>query len=165
MPDHSKHVGNLSLLLYLQFDLDIHACGHVQLHESVHGLGSGVENVDQPLVGPLFELLSAVLVLVDRSEYRYDFLFGGKRDGAGYVRARLLGRVYDLGCALVECGVVVSLKSDPDLLGAHCLFFPPCLVLGSAMSFCDVCREALKFGTFSLFLCQAGSRTTHSCVS
>ena len=124
--------------MYLQLDLDIHTRGHVQLHESVHGLGGGIEYVDQPLVGPLLELLSAVLVLMYRSEDGDHFFFRGKRDGAGYFRAGLLGRVYYLGCALVECGVIVGLKSDPDFLTAQCCFFPPCLVLGSALPFCFI---------------------------
>ena len=53
--------------LYLQFDLDVYACGHIQLHQRVHCLCRGVDDIYQSLVGPLLELLSGILVLVNSS--------------------------------------------------------------------------------------------------
>ena len=48
----------------LQLDLDLHAGGELQGHQGLHGLGGGLGDVDEPLVGPALELLPAVLVLV-----------------------------------------------------------------------------------------------------
>ena len=48
-----------------QFDLDLHAGRKLQAHQGLHGLGGGLDHVDQALVGAALELLTAVLVLVD----------------------------------------------------------------------------------------------------
>ena len=48
----------------LQLDLDLHTGGQIQSHQSLHGLGGGVGDVDQSLVGAALELLTAVLVLM-----------------------------------------------------------------------------------------------------
>jgi hypothetical protein len=48
----------------LEFDLDINASGEVELHESVHGLRSGLNNIKQAAMRPNFELLAALLVYV-----------------------------------------------------------------------------------------------------
>src|SRR5438034_3209812 len=57
----------LRVLLAEGLDLHVHARGQVQLHERVHRLGSGLENVEQPLVGADLELLPALLVHVRRA--------------------------------------------------------------------------------------------------
>src|SRR5699024_8630474 len=62
----------------LQLDLDLHAGGKLQAHQGLHGLGGGLDDVDQPLVGAALELLAAVLVLVDGAQDGDDFLLGGQ---------------------------------------------------------------------------------------
>ncbi len=59
----------------LQLDLDLHAGGQIQSHQRLHGLGGGVGDVDQSLVGAALELLTAVLVLVGRTQNGDDLRF------------------------------------------------------------------------------------------
>ena len=66
-----------------ELDLDLHTGGQLEIHQSLHRLGSGVLDVDQALVGAALELLTAVLVLVDGTKDGDDLLLGGQRDGAG----------------------------------------------------------------------------------
>src|SRR5262249_33932935 len=47
-----------------RLDLDIHPRRQIQLHERIHGIRRGLENVDQPLVGAHLELLARFLVHV-----------------------------------------------------------------------------------------------------
>ena len=63
----------------LQLDLDLHTSGQLQGHQSLDGLGSGLGDVDQTLVGAALELLAAVLVLMDGAQDGDDFLLGGRR--------------------------------------------------------------------------------------
>src|SRR5688500_4134316 len=48
-------------------DLDIHAGGEVELHQRVHGLRCGVDDIEQPPMRPDFELLAALLVHMRRA--------------------------------------------------------------------------------------------------
>ena len=66
-----------------ELDLDFHTGGQIQTHQRFHGLGAGVVDVDQALVGAALELLPAVLVLVDGAKDGDDLLLGGQGDGAG----------------------------------------------------------------------------------
>src|SRR5271169_1405661 len=49
---------------------DVHAGGQLQTHQRVHDRGSGLEDVDQPLVRPHLELLTRLLVHVRRAQDR-----------------------------------------------------------------------------------------------
>src|SRR5688500_2889659 len=51
----------------LQLDFDVHVSRQVKTHERVNGLRRGVNNVDQTLVSTHFKVLTAVLVLVRRT--------------------------------------------------------------------------------------------------
>src|ERR1700752_2736793 len=51
----------------LELDLDVHAGGQVELHQRVHGLRGGVDNVEHALVRADFELLARLLVDVRRA--------------------------------------------------------------------------------------------------
>ncbi len=82
-PNARKCARLLIECLLLQLDLDLHAGGELESHQSLDGLGGGVGDVDQALVGAALELLTAVLVLVDSAQDGDDFLLGGQRDGAG----------------------------------------------------------------------------------
>ena len=52
----------------LQLDLDLHTSGELQGHQGLHGLGGGLDDVDEALVGAALELLAGVLVLVNRAQ-------------------------------------------------------------------------------------------------
>src|SRR5439155_181800 len=47
-----------------ELDLDVDAGGQVELHQRVHGLGGGIDDVEEPLVGAHLELLARGLVHV-----------------------------------------------------------------------------------------------------
>src|SRR5208283_1117501 len=61
------------------FDGDVHAGGQIELLQFIHGLGGGIEDVNQPLVGALFESFLRLLVRVR-----------GALDGEGDFTGRLV---------------------------------------------------------------------------
>ena len=65
----------------LQLDLDLHTGGQIQSHQGLHGLGGGIGDVDQALVGAALKLLAAVLILVGSPQDGDDLLLGGQRVG------------------------------------------------------------------------------------
>ena len=75
----------------LQLDLDLDAGGELQGHQGLHGLGGGLEDVDEALMGAALELLAGILVLMDGAQDGHDLLLGGQGDGAGHGRAGALG--------------------------------------------------------------------------
>ena len=70
-------------------------------------------------MGPLLELLTAVLVLVDSTKDRDDLLLGGKRDGSADLCASLPDGLDDLRCALVDQLMVICLQRDSHDLVCH----------------------------------------------
>ena len=75
------------------------------MSESTRLLG-GLKDVDQTLVGTNFELLTAFLIDVRRTENGILIDHRGKRDRAGNFCARLLRRVHDFPYGLIENAVV-----------------------------------------------------------
>ena len=65
----------------LRLDLDLNACGKLDAHKSLDGLCRGIQDVDQSLVSSHFELLTSVLVLVNRAENRNDSSCGSQVQG------------------------------------------------------------------------------------
>jgi len=82
----------------LEFDLHINSSGQIELHERIHRLLGGLQNVEQAFVRPDFELLSRFLVDVRRSEHAVLVDPGRKGDGTRYVRSGPLNGFDDLGC-------------------------------------------------------------------
>src|ERR1700759_1357395 len=103
----------------LQLDLDVHARRQVELHQRVHGLGSGVDNVEQTLMRPDFELFAALLVDVSRAVDGETLDAGGERNRAPHLRAGALCRVDDLPRRIVENPVIEGFKPDADILTLH----------------------------------------------
>ena len=68
-------------LLRLQLDLDLNTGGELDAHEGVHSLLGRLHDIDQTLVSSGLELLTAVLVDVDRTQDGDDLTLGGQRDG------------------------------------------------------------------------------------
>src|SRR4051794_37622757 len=106
-------------ILASELDLDVDASGQVQPHQRVNGLGSRVDDVDQPLVRAHLEVLAAVLVLVGRPDHAVDVLLGRQRDRAGHLGAGARHRVDDLAGRGVDHLVVIGLEPDADLLSRH----------------------------------------------
>src|SRR6267154_1522207 len=69
----------LGVLLAEGLDLHVHSRRQVELHQRVHRLGSGLEDVEEPPVSPDLELLTALLVHVGRPVHRPAVLDGGQR--------------------------------------------------------------------------------------
>src|SRR5215813_9729357 len=78
----------------LELDFYVDTRRKIQLHQSVDGLGSGIEDIEESLVGPHLELLARGLVHVRRAQHR----------------------LHDLLHGPVEEIVVVRLEPDTDLL-------------------------------------------------
>src|SRR5215471_3945072 len=110
---------SLRSLLSESLDLDVHADWQLELHQSVHRLRGGLEDVQEPLVGPHLELLARLLVDVRRAVDRVARDRGGQGDRPGDLGPGSPDRVHDLGRGLVQDPVVVSLESDADFVVLH----------------------------------------------
>src|SRR3569623_1418799 len=109
----------------LELDLDVHAGGQVELHQRVHGLRGGVDDIEHALVRADFELLARLLVDVRRA-VDGDFLDARRqRDGPAHGRAGPLGRIDDLARGMVQHAVVKRLEADADVLTIHIAHFVP----------------------------------------
>src|SRR4051812_3703810 len=80
----------------LELDLDVHTGREVELHQRVHGLRGGVDDVEHALVRADFELLAALLIDVRRAVDGETFDQGRQRDRPAHGGARPLGRIDDL---------------------------------------------------------------------
>src|SRR5574343_853263 len=103
----------------LQLDLDVHACGQVQLHQGVNRLVGRVDDVHQALVGADLELVARGLVDVRRAQDVETLHAGRQGHRALDDRAGALGGVDDLESGLVDQLVIESLQADADLLLRH----------------------------------------------
>src|SRR6478609_5612935 len=132
-PPTSLWAGPLEDRLWLlQLDLDVDAGRQVELHQRVHGLVGGVDDVHQALVRADLELVAARLVDVRRTQDVETTHAGRQRHGALDDRAGALGGVHDLGGRLVNQLVVESLEADADLLlGSHGASFLSLITRGS----------------------------------
>ena len=108
------------------FDGDVHAGGQIELLQFVHGLGGRLDNVNQPLVGALFESFLRLLVGVGRALHGVAFDAGRERDGAGHAGTGALDGVGNFLGRLVYDAVVIGLKTDSNSL---CHIKNNCLVL------------------------------------
>ena len=71
----------------LQLDLDVHASGELEAHQSLDRLVGRLQNVDQTLMSAALELLAAILVLVGSAQNGNDLTIGGQGDGGPDTRA------------------------------------------------------------------------------
>src|SRR3954467_12183513 len=76
----------------LHLDFHFHTGRQIELHKRVDGLGGGVDDVDEALMGPRFELFPRRLVDMRGADHGIDPLFGRQRDGA-----------HDLGPGVPSC--------------------------------------------------------------
>src|SRR4051812_8741507 len=107
------------MVIWSHLDFDVDASREAEPHQCVDGLRAGIEDVDQPLVGPDLELLAAVLVDERRTEDGELLDARGQRHRTDDIRAGPLGRLDDLGRRLIQQPVVVGLEADPDPLLRH----------------------------------------------
>ncbi len=113
-----------------KLDLDLNAGRQLNVHQRIHSLLGGLDDVDESLVRAHLKLLTAILVLVHSAEDRDDLSLRGPRYRTRNGSAVSLCNVYDLLSGSVDEGVVVARQSDSDLfLYSHlfCLLFEFCV--------------------------------------
>src|SRR6188768_213682 len=96
-------------------DLDVDAGRKVQLHQSVQGLGGGLENVDQALVRAHLELLARLLVDVRSAKDGVLADRGRQRNRSGDASAGAARGLHDVRRRLVEQLVIESLEANTNL--------------------------------------------------
>src|SRR5213596_720874 len=106
--------------LSLHLDLDVHAGRQIELGQGIDGLGSRIQDVDQPLVRLELELLTALLVDVGAPEHRPQLPLGGQRNGPRDLRAGLFRGAHDVGRGLIDQGVVERFETNPDSASHSC---------------------------------------------
>src|SRR5687767_10961409 len=102
-----------------QLDLDVNTGGELELHERVHGLVVGIDDVEHALVRAGLVLVTRVLVDVRRNENGVTLDLGRQRDRAAHLRAGPLGRLDDLAGRAVDQAMIVRFEPNSDLLVRH----------------------------------------------
>ena len=103
----------------LGLDLDVDAGRHFQAGKGLEELVSGLKDVDEPLVGPLLELLTGIFIFVDGAENGHNFLLGGKRNRTADGGAVLLDGIHDLGGGRVYKLMIIGFKGNSEYLICH----------------------------------------------
>src|SRR5258708_29372980 len=103
----------------LQLDFDVHTGSQIELHQSIDGLRRGLDDVEQTLMRPDFELFAAFLVDMGRAIDGKALDAGGERNRAPHLGAGALGRVDDLARRIVENSVIEGFEPDADILTLH----------------------------------------------
>src|SRR5690606_26542311 len=95
------------------------ACGEVQFHERVHRLRRRLNDIQETLVGPDFELLSRLLVNMRTAQDRIFVDVRRQRNGPANFCARAFRRVYNFTCRSIENAMVIRFQADADILVFH----------------------------------------------
>src|SRR5262245_56360196 len=103
----------------LNLDRDVHARREVELLQLVNGLGGRLDDVDEPLVGALFESFLRLLVGVRGALDGKTFNTSRQRDGSGDTGAGALDGVRDIAGGLVDDPMVKGLQSNSNALSSH----------------------------------------------
>src|SRR5258708_36258948 len=103
----------------LQLDFDVHTGSQVELHQSIDCLGCGLDDVEQTLMRPDFELFAALLVDMRRAVHGETLDAGRQRDRSTDLGAGALGRVDDFPRRIVENSMIEGFEPDADVLALH----------------------------------------------
>src|SRR5262245_3232014 len=103
----------------LQLDLDVHAGRQVELHQRVHGLRRGIDDIEQPLMRAHLELLTALLVDVRRTVHGEALDPRRQRDRPAHLGPGALRRVDDLARGRIEHAMVERLQANSYVLTLH----------------------------------------------
>src|SRR5690625_1938652 len=79
----------------IQLDLNIDARSQIQLHQGINGLVIGIDNIQQPLVGADFVLITRILVDMRCNQQRVALLARWQGNGPTHLRTRALGGIND----------------------------------------------------------------------
>src|ERR1700731_2718856 len=105
------------------FDFHVHAWRKIELHQRVHRVRCGLENIDQALVRAHFELLTRFLVHVRRTQHRPTIDGGGQRNRPGHICTGALRGIHNFLGGLVENSMIVRLEAYTDFVAlSHKLF-------------------------------------------
>ena len=97
-------------------DLNINTSGEIQLLELIHGAGSGINDVEEPLVCANLKLVSSFFVHVNRAINGKFFDPGWQRDRAGDFGSSALGGLDNLDGGAIDGPVVECAEADADFL-------------------------------------------------
>ena len=128
MTDNARISPMVSCLLpfmRLKLDFNLNAGRQLNVHQRIHSLLGGLDDVDESLVRAHLKLLTAILVLVHSAEDRDDLSLRGQRHRTRNGSAVSLCNVYDLLSGSVDEGVVVARQSDSDLFLYSHFVLPP----------------------------------------
>src|SRR6202140_1904487 len=104
-------------------DFHVHAGRKIELHERIHRVRCGLENIDQALVRAHFELLTRFLIHVRRTQHRPAIDGGGQRNRPCHIGAGALRGIHNFLGGLVENSVIVRLEAYTDFVAlSHKLF-------------------------------------------
>src|SRR5262249_7891721 len=109
----------LSAIAAESLDLGVDAGGKVELHQRVHRLRRGIENVHQPLVRANLELLAGFLIDVWRLEHGDFILHGRQWNRTCHASAGAFSSFDDFSRRLVEHAIIVSFQANSDLVVKH----------------------------------------------
>src|SRR5438445_2960897 len=108
-----------------ELDLDVDAGGQVELHQRVHGLRRGIDNVEESLVGAHLELLARGLVDVWAPQHGPAVDDRRQQHRPRDAGARPAYRLHDLLDRPIKQLMIVGLQADADFLiggqGRHAL--------------------------------------------
>ena len=104
-----------------RLDADIDASRKAELVERVDRLGGSLNEVDDSLMGPNFELLTSFLVNVRAGKNGVLLDSSRERNRSSDNRAGSLGSIHDFHSALIKSRVIVRFHSNSDnvLGGRH----------------------------------------------
>src|SRR5580693_2677781 len=106
----------------VKLDLDVHPGRQLQLHQGVHGLVRGIQDIHQALVRADLELIPRILIAMGRGQNRKTLHFDGQRHGTFDGRAGALRGIDDFARRLVDQAMIESLQADSDVLISHKYF-------------------------------------------
>src|ERR1035441_9895178 len=104
----------MALFLAESLDFDIDARWEIELHQRVHRVLRGFENIEQPLMGANLELLARFLIYVRRAQNGIAVLERRQRNRPGARGSGALGRIDNIARRLVQDAVIVRLQPDSD---------------------------------------------------
>ena len=98
----------------LELDFDFNAGREFKIHQSLNGFVGRSEDVDKSLMGAHFELLTAVLILMNSAQDGDNLLLGRQRNRSTYASTGTLCSCYDLLSGLIHQLMIIPFDSYPD---------------------------------------------------
>ena len=103
----------------LDFDGDIHPGRQIEFLEFVHGLRSGLDNVEEAFVCPLFKSFLRLFITVRRALNGKALDTGRQGNGSSDTGAGAFDGVRDVAGGLIYDPMVISLKANANALSSH----------------------------------------------